>query len=91
MNDSKNDENAKKVIQSAKGKDEFINLLQKVHNDFIMLDKKMKEILNTDRIDRRSLGGIVVIEKLKEVNKDLNIYAELRNKKIEELLKTIKN
>jgi hypothetical protein len=89
MNDSKSDETVKKVIQPTTDKTDLIILLQKVHNDFNMLDSKMKEILNTDGIDKETLGNIV--EKLKEVNKDLNECAEIRNKKIEELLKTIKN
>jgi hypothetical protein len=89
MNDSKSDEAAKKVIQPTTDKIDLIILLQKVHNDFIMLDSKMKEILNIDGIDRETLGNVV--ERLKKINKDLNECAEIRNKKIEEFLKTIKN
>jgi hypothetical protein len=89
MNDLKNDEYKTKVIQPTIDKIDLINLLQKVHNDFNMLDNKIKEILNTDGIDRESLGNI--IEKLKEVNKDLIECAEIRNKKIEELLKIVSN
>jgi hypothetical protein len=89
MNDSKSDKNAKKVVLAAYENNEIIVLLQKLHSDFNMLDSKMKEILNTDRLDMKILGNIA--GKFNVANKELSEYAELRNKKIEELLKTIKN
>ena len=80
--------NEKKIMQPAYSKAELINLLQKVHYDFNMIDSKMKEILNAENIDAESLGNN--LEKLKEVNNNLIEYAGIRNKKIEELLDTIK-
>lgn len=87
MIDSKNEKAVKNVIQPATDKNELIILLQKVHNDYVMLDSKMKELLNSNGIDRESLGNDNEI--LKEAYKDLNKCAELRDKKIEELLKII--
>ena len=60
-----------------------------MQDDFTILDCKMKEILDSEDLDKESLGDIVV--KLKESFMDLSECAELRNKKIEELLKAIKN
>lgn len=88
MNDTKNKEIVKKTIQSAYNKEKIIILLQKVQNDFNMLDSKMKEILNTDTVDIPGLEEDVKI--LNEANKALNYFADLRNKKIEELLQAIK-
>jgi len=89
MNDFKSDEKGKKVILPDYNKDELIVLLRKMHNDFNMLDSKMKEILNSENVDRESLGNIAI--KLNEANKELNECAEIRNKRITELLKMIKN
>jgi hypothetical protein len=54
-----------------------------------MLDSKMKEILNSNNLNTEDLKNIV--KKFNEANKELNEYAEQRNKIIIELLKTIKN
>lgn len=72
----------KKIKQPVYSKDEMITLLQKVQNDFVMLDKKIKEILNVENmsvVDRRLIDAIYI----------LNECAEIRNKKIEELIKMI--
>jgi hypothetical protein len=84
MNDLKSDKAAKNVIQPTIDKIDLVILLQKVQNDFNMLDNKIKDILNPDDVDKETLRNIV--EKLKEVRKDLNECAEKRNKKIGELL-----
>ena len=86
MNDSLNKEGVKKVIRSATDKNELITLLQKVFNDYAMLDSKMKELLNPDNSD---MGDVV--ENFKEIHKELNKYANSRNEKIEALLKTIEH
>lgn len=74
----------KKIKQPAYSKEEIINLLQKVHSDFNMIDKKMKKILNVENLN-------VIDRKLIDANYILNECAEIRNKKIEELLNAIKN
>lgn len=89
MNNTEKDENKKKIMQPAYSKAELITLLQKAHNDFKMIDSKLKEILNAENIDAESIGN--TIEKLKETNNNLIEFAKIRNRKIEELLKTIKN
>lgn len=86
MNDSKSEEETKKIIRSTTDKNELIILLQKVFNDYAMLDSKMKELLNPDNSD---VGDVV--ENFKEIHKKLNKYANSRNEKIEELLKTIEH
>ena len=79
----------KKLIQPAFNKDELIMLLQKVQGDFTMLDSKIKELLDSDDFDIESMGEFAV--KLKESFKGLKECAEIRNKKIDELLNAIKN
>ena len=48
MNDFNSDNKPKKVIQSPYNIDDLIYLLQKMFNDFNMIDCKMKEILNSE-------------------------------------------
>jgi hypothetical protein len=87
--DSKEKKDSKKVVSSDFNKDELIFLFKKMHSDFNMLDSKMKEILNSNNLNTEDLKNIV--KKFNEANKELNEYAEQRNKIIIELLKTIKN
>ena len=89
MNDFNSDNKPKKVIQSPYNIDDLIYLLQKMFNDFNMIDCKMKEILNSESIEKEGLQDIA--KKLNEANIELNQCAEIRNKKIDELLKMIKN
>lgn len=44
MNNTEKDENKKKIMQPAYSKAELITLLQKAHNDFKMIDSKLKEM-----------------------------------------------
>jgi hypothetical protein len=67
----------------------LITLLQKTQNDYNITDNKIKEILNIENIDMDSMGNVGA--KLIEVNYDLIEFAEMRNKKIEELLNAIKS
>jgi hypothetical protein len=89
MNDSKNDKSVNKVIQSEIDKNDLIILLQKVLNDYDMIDCKMKELLNSNNFDKETLSNI--IQKLSDVNKNLNDCAKQRNKEIVEFLKIINN
>ena len=89
MNDFNDDNKPKKVILSPYNIDDLIYLLQKMFNDFNMIDCKMKEILNSESIEKEGLQDIA--KKLNEANIELNQCAEIRNKKIDELLKIIKN
>jgi len=83
MNDTKNKE---KTFRPGYTKSELIILLQKVQGDFQMLDSKIEELLNSDNIDAESLGS--EIKKLRLAYAELNEIATLRNKKIQELLKS---
>ena len=83
MNDTKNKE---KTIQPGFNKNELITLLQKVHNDFNMLDSKLEELLNSENIDLESMRSDV--KRLRIAYTELNEIATLRNKKIQELLKS---
>ncbi len=89
MNAIVSDKLVKKLIQPAFNKNELIMLLQKVQGDFTMLDSKIKELLDSDDFDIESMGEFAIT--LKESFKGLKECAEIRNKKIAELLKIIKN
>ena len=86
MNDTKNKE---KTIQLDFNKSELITLLQKVQGDYQMLDWKIEELLNSEDIDVKSMGGDV--KRLQEAYRELNDLAKSRNKKLQELLKSINN
>ena len=79
MNDFNDDNKPKKVILSPYNIDDLIYLLQKMFNDFNMIDCKMKEILNSESIEKEGLQDIA--KKLNEANIELNQCAEIRNKK----------
>ena len=81
--------NNSKVTQPLFWEGYIQDLLQKMFNDFNMIDCKMKEILNSESIEKEGLQDIA--KKLNEANIELNQCAEIRNKKIDELLKMIKN
>jgi hypothetical protein len=88
MKNFKTNEAVVNSLLQAYNKNEIIILLQKVQNDFLMLDEKIKELLNTDIID---IEGLEVVDlNFDQSYNELNELAELRNKKIEELLKTVK-
>ena len=77
MNDSIGKKDVKTIIQTAYSKDEIINLLQKILNDYNMIDSKMKEILKFGSINIENYGKV-----FKECN-DCQKYFNhmLKNKK----------
>jgi hypothetical protein len=87
MNNSISEIKALKALQPNYNRDDIIILLQKVQYDFNMLDSKMKAILDSENIDMESLGDVV--KSFKEAYTELNEYAEIRNKKIKELLNAV--
>jgi len=89
MMNPKAKKNSKKVVSSDYNSNELIVLFEKLHSDFNMLDSKMKEILNSKKIEVKNSGNI--IKTFNETNKELNTFAEQRNKKIKDLLKIIKS
>lgn len=88
MNNSKSDETSMRIFLQAYNKNEINMLLQKVQNDYFMLDEKIKELLSIDIIDVKGLEDVVT--NFSQAYSELKELAGLRNKKIEELLMIIK-
>jgi hypothetical protein len=76
------------TIQPAYTKEEIINLLWKAQHDYNMIDSKIKEMLNVENINIKEFREVA--SKIYELNYDLIECAEMRNKKIEELMGIIK-
>ena len=87
MDDLRIGKKTKKVNNSTIDKEELCVLLNKIFHDFNMIDIKIEEILDPKILDKSSLGSIT--RKLQEANAQLNAYAALRKRKIEELLNTL--
>jgi len=76
MNNLSNDIEEKKAIRSTIDKNEFIRVLQKLHNDFSLIESNMNEIVNSTVIDwkpfiksiEKAHGDFNMLEcKLKEI------------------------
>jgi hypothetical protein len=89
MSSNKEDNKENKVIQSEINKKDLIVLLQKVQNDYEMIDCKMKELLDPENI--RNDANENDLRKLSDIFNDLSDFAKKRDKKIEELLKMMHN
>jgi patatin-like phospholipase/acyl hydrolase len=89
MNNTTFEETVIDTTQPAYSKDEFIILLKKALHDYNMIDIYMKEMLISKDINKENMEDFV--KKFNEANIILNEYSVIRNNKIEEILKSLKN